>query len=394
MDLHVPRVLPPNQPPCFYRDSGAIARFRGTSGTTGAVGATGTTGPGGADGPGGTRHPEDWIASTTAQFGRSPAGLSTLPDGTRLTDAVAAAPEAWLGPDHVAAHGPDPALLVKLLDAGQRLPLHSHPDRDFARTHLDCPYGKTEAWYVVDAPPDAEIWLGFRREVSADELAAWVRAESAAAADGPARTAGTADTAATAGSAATAATAGSAALRDVVNRVPVAPGDALLCPAGVPHAIGAGILLVELQEPTDFSVLLEWRDHAIDGDTAGHLGLGYERALTAVDRTAWDRERLASLRGPGPRGAPRAGGNVLPAGADRYFRAELLDGDAGGRLGPDFSVLVVLEGGGTLTTDEGHSVPISAGSTVLIPYAAGGTALTGPLTALRCRPPAPGPAPR
>jgi len=344
MDLHAPLVLAPNQPPCFYRDSGAIARFRGTAA------------------PGGDRHPEDWIASTTAQFGKPPAGLTTLPDGALLADAVAADPEFWLGPAHLAAYGPDTALLVKLLDAGQRLPLHCHPDRGFARTHFDCPHGKTEAWYVVDAPPDAEVWLGFRRDVSADELAAWVRAEST---DG-----------------------GAPGLKDAVNRVPVAPGDALLCPAGLPHAIGAGILLVELQEPTDFSVLLEWRDFAVDGETAGHLGLGYDRALSAVDRTAWDEDRLAALRGPGARGGPREGGSVLPAAADPYFRAELFDGDAGGRLGPDFSVLVALEGSGTLTTDEGHTLPISAGTTLLIPYAAGPAALTGPVTALRCRPPA------
>ena len=53
-----------------------------------------------------------------------------------LRDAVAADPEGFLGADHVARFGADPALLVKLLDAGERLPVHDHPDDAFAREHL------------------------------------------------------------------------------------------------------------------------------------------------------------------------------------------------------------------------------------------------------------------
>ena len=65
-------------------------------------------------------------------------------------------------------------VLVKLLDAGQRLPLHVHPDRRFANAHLASPYGKTEAWVIVSAEPDAYVHLGFARDVEAAELAGWV----------------------------------------------------------------------------------------------------------------------------------------------------------------------------------------------------------------------------
>src|SRR5207302_407045 len=77
-------------------------------------------------------------------------------------------PEAWLGAAHVQRYGADPALLVKLLDAGPRLPLHVHPDRRFATAHLASPYGKTEAWVTVDAVPDASVHLGFRWHVAPD----------------------------------------------------------------------------------------------------------------------------------------------------------------------------------------------------------------------------------
>src|SRR5215470_15172790 len=178
-----PVALGPNQPATFYRGSGRLAAFRGMDLEP---------------------RPEDWVASTTTRYGQAGSGLSVLPDGTFLADAVAAEPLAWLGPAHVALHGTDPALLVKLLDAGQRLPVHVHPDRPFALAHLASPYGKTEAWIVLDAAPGASVHLGFTRDVAAGELAAWVSAQDVAA------------------------------LLGATNRVPVHAGDAILCPAGLP----------------------------------------------------------------------------------------------------------------------------------------------------------------
>src|ERR671922_204086 len=78
--------------------------------------------------------------------------------GTTVRDAVAADPVAFLGPEHVERFGADTRLLVKLLDAGERLPVHFHPDDEFARRH-GFAHGKTEAWLMVDARPGAKIWL-------------------------------------------------------------------------------------------------------------------------------------------------------------------------------------------------------------------------------------------
>src|SRR5690606_33826900 len=119
-----------------------------------------------------------WIASTTTLFGEHELGLTRLPDGRWLRDALAADPEGYLGPAHAAVWGCDPALLVKLLDAGQRLPIHVHPGREFARRHLNCPYGKTEAWVVLEtAGAHPVVYLGFRADVDAAELAEQVSAQ-------------------------------------------------------------------------------------------------------------------------------------------------------------------------------------------------------------------------
>jgi mannose-6-phosphate isomerase len=167
----------------------------------------------------------------------------------------------------------------------------------------------------------------------------------------------------------------------------VAEGDTVLVPAGLPHAIGQGVLLVELQEPTDFSVLLEWEGFAIDGRAQGHLGLGFELALSAVDRSGWGPDRLAGLRGG--RGPVRPGvERLFPAQADPFFRAERLRPAPAAPLEAAFSILVVTGGSGRLET-AGGALDLGRGDTVLVPFAAGPGEVRGRLQGVRCLPPAP-----
>jgi mannose-6-phosphate isomerase len=314
-----PRVLPPNVLSHFYAGGARIAALRGLELESDHM-------------------PEEWLGAVNSAFGHAERGLSRFDDGTLVRDAIAADPEAYLGAAHVERHGPNPALLVKLLDAGQRLPVHFHPDRAFARDALDSPYGKTEAWLIVDAEPGATIHAGFRRDVELDEVRGWMREQD------------------------------SAAMLDALHELPVSAGDAIFIPAGTAHAIGAGILLVELQEPTDFSVLLEWDGFELTEDE-GHLQLGWDRALSALDRSA------AEL--------PQAD---MPREADAFFRAEWLSG--GDALDPGFSILVGTAGDGSLST-EGGEVPFGRGSVVLVPFAAGSGELRGEdVQAIRARPPA------
>ena len=99
-----------------------------------------------------------------------------------------------------------------------------------------------------------------------------------------------------------------------MHALDLAAGDAVLVPAGLPHAIGEGAFVVELQEPTDLSILLEWSGFEIDGATDGHLGLGFDVALAAVDRRGWSADDISGLRGA----TAESTGELLPdAGAVR-----------------------------------------------------------------------------
>jgi mannose-6-phosphate isomerase len=327
-----PIVLGPNTPAMFYRGAGRIDRLRGTSGHE--------------------DRPEDWIASVTARFGTDTDGKTTLPDGTLLADAVAADPKAWLGAEHVAKYGSDTGLLVKLLDAGQRLPVHVHPDRSFAAEHLAKPHGKTEAWLVLEAEPDAFVQLGFNRDVTAEEVTGWARAQDVEA------------------------------MLAVTNRVPVSAGDTVLCPAGTPHSISEGILVIELQEPADLSIMLEWSTFGLgEGDST--LGLSLEEALSCIDRKACPPERLKELHG---RSLNSGVGSLLPSEADAFFVAERVDTQVSRHLSQSYGVLVVTGGNGHLDTEDGSAVPISRGSTVAIPHSAGAAVLSGDVEGVRCLP--------
>ena len=163
------------------------------------------------------------------------------------------------GPAHVARYGASTALLVKLLDAGQRLPVHFHPGRAFAREALGI---------AVRQDRGVAHRRGRARRRGVGGLHARGRARRGAGVDGRPGRRGD-------------------ARRDA--RGPGrAPATRCFVPAGTPHAIGEGMLMVELQEPTDYLGPLEWEGFELSPDDC-HLGLGWDRALQALDLRAWRR---------------------------------------------------------------------------------------------------------
>lgn len=329
MSLSTPLLLGPNQPlDRPYRGGGGIARFRGTPQPSPFT-------------------PEDFVGSTTEVFAGGGIGLTVLPDGRTLRDAVDADPVAYLGEEHVGRFGARTMLLVKLLDTAERLFVHHHPDDAFAAQHLRSPLGKTEAWAVIETEGDAYAALGFRRPVDRGELRAWWDGQD------------------------------TDAMLDAMNRVPLSAGDTLLVPAGLAHAIGPGVTLVELQQPTDLSILLERRSLT---EAEALLGLDFDTAMAGLVVDATPEERIEALR------QTRGAETLFPAEADPFFSAERLRVAGTRELEPAFSVLVVLDGGGTLESTAG-SLPLRRGSTVLTAFGDGPVGLSGDLELIRCRPP-------
>jgi mannose-6-phosphate isomerase len=241
---------------------------------------------------------------------------------------------------------------VKLLHAGQRLPVHLHPDDRVASRQVGYPRGKTEGWFVIHAEPSSAVWLGFARPVQAEDLARVLAARD------------------------------SAQLLDMLNRVPVQVGDALYVPAGTPHAIGEGVVIVEVQQASDLSILLEWWPFDSSLEAQWHLGLGMTGALAAVDYTVWDPARLQDVirTVPGKLGRQR----LFPEEADRFFRAERIGVAATLELEAAYQILVVLEGSGTVSFVSGDELTLETGDVLLAAYAAGTLHLAGQLDMVRC----------
>jgi mannose-6-phosphate isomerase len=257
--------------------------------------------------------PEDWLGSVTEARGESGgAGLSRLDDGRLLRDAIQEDGVSWLGESHLSSYGSSTGLLVKLLDTAERLPVHAHPDRAFAAHHLGSSFGKTEAWIVLETrKTDGEVWVGLRDPVDAETFHGYIEHQDRDAILGS------------------------------LNRVRVRAGDVVFVPGGVPHAIGAGILLLELQEPTDFSIVCEWEGFPISARDA-HLGLGWETAIDALDLLAHDPIRR------------------LPEAARAFFFADDVSAPA-----QRFAVMLAVSGEGSL-----DGKPIRAGDAFAIPASA------------------------
>jgi mannose-6-phosphate isomerase len=149
-------------------------------------------------------------------------------------------------------------------------------------------------------------------------------------------------------------------------------------------AVGEGVLLVEVQEPEDLSILLEWDGFAIDGSVAGHLGVGFPVALGAVETRARSIDEVARLvhrRGQG--------GSLLPPEADEFFRLERVAVDGAAQMARGYAIVVVTEGPLTLSVQRGAPVTLDVGATALIPDVVGEVRVEGRGEVIVCRPPQP-----
>jgi mannose-6-phosphate isomerase len=217
-----------------------------------------------ADGP----FPEDWIGSTVQALNpnqdQKGEGLARVlvPGGEALlTDLIAADPVYFLGEEHMRRYGANPMVLVKYLDSAVRLPFQVHPTVEFSRRYLNAESGKTEAYYILGTRPEVAepfIYLGFQRPPSRQELRRMIVEQDVIA------------------------------LERCFDKIPVKAGDVYVVPGGLPHAIGGGVLMVEVMEPTDFVARVEFN---VDGRTipeaARFMGRDVDFALDMLSFEGW-----------------------------------------------------------------------------------------------------------
>lgn len=299
--------------------------------------------------------PEEWIGSTTTRFGESVNGLSKLADGQLLRDVISEDPINWLGQKHIDKFGISIEILVKLLDPDQRLPVHYHPDQKFAKEKLHLNHGKTEAWIILDAPLGARVGIGFKEQMQKADVARLVASHD------------------------------SAGLLDSLVFKEVKAGDAVFVPAGVVHAIESGIFVLELQEPTDLSILLEWDGFAVDGDKDGHLNLGFDTALDALRFSPLTPNEEKEIITKFDIGGQKSGA-IFNSIANAFFRADYLTAGHS-KVEAGFGIFLSLAGDGKMKFENHQTLDVKQGDAVVIPHSAGGFTLSD-CSGILSRPPA------
>ena len=220
-----------------------------------------------------THFPEEWITSVVSakNAGRehiTDEGLSYI-DGTEvsLKSIIEANPENALGKAHFEKFGATPGVLVKLLDAAERLGVQAHPTKEKARLYFDSDYGKTECWHIIDTREiDGEkpcVYMGFKGGVTKEYWRGLFDKQDIQG------------------------------MLDCLNKIEVKVGDTYLITGGMPHAIGAGCFLVEIQEPTDYTLRIERvTPSGLEiSEQACHYGIGFDKMFECFEYTALAPEK-------------------------------------------------------------------------------------------------------
>lgn len=272
--------------------------------------------------------PEEWIMSTVRarNIGREDIveGLSMTPDGVSLGDLIEQNPNGMLGKAHIDRHGQTVGVLLKLLDAAVRLAVQVHPNVEKAKELFNSQFGKTECWHIIDKREiNGEkpcIYLGFKEGVTREY---WKEMFDTQNIEG---------------------------MLDCLHKFDVEIGDTFLIEGGQPHAIGMGCFLVEIQEPTDYTIRTE-RASAAGGmvpDVACHQGIGFEKMFDCFDYNGKSKEETFKKWHIEPKVTELDGAKVtelIGYDATEMFKMEMIEVKGGYTVKTTdvFSGLYVLE---------------------------------------------------
>ncbi|HIZ87168.1 MAG TPA: class I mannose-6-phosphate isomerase [Candidatus Coprenecus pullistercoris] len=250
-------------------------------------------------------------------------------DGNPLFDVIETYMDEIVGDDNYKRFGNEFPILVKLLDISDRLSVQVHPDDETAFDRHNS-YGKTEAWYVLDADPDARIYMGFNKDMDVREFLDRCAAGT---------------------------------LEEVLNVVTPHKGDFFFIEAGTVHSAGGGLAIAEIQQLSDVTYRIY--DWGRENNPATARQMHVDQALSCINYRKYD------------------GSAFVPAGGDapskrlvtsKYFIANELNLSAPVRIWPDryesFILYSCLEGEASLTpSDSKENYTLLRGEWILVPAA-------------------------
>jgi mannose-6-phosphate isomerase len=258
--------------------------------------------------------------------------------GTPLTDLLEQYPDDILGTAVHAKFGKQFPLLFKFLDAREDLSIQVHPNDELAKKRHNS-FGKTEMWYVMQADPGSRIIVGFNHKSSPEEYLEKLESKQ---------------------------------LIDILNQVPAEKGQVFFLETGTIHAIGAGIVIAEIQQTSDITYrIYDW--DRVDANGNGRQ-LHVEEALDAMNYNETDTQKHYTTevnKSNTTVDCPYFTTNYLP-----------LDGTAEiSRSGESFTVYICTEGEFTVDI-AGETYAFKKGDTVLVPAAVTAFNLSGKATLL------------
>lgn len=284
--------------------------------------------------------PEEWVASSVKALNYETdienEGVSVIKDtGILLTDALKDYKKEMLGDKD------DIGILVKFIDSSVRLPVQAHPDKEFSRKYFNSDHGKEESWVILGTRPGAKVYFGFRAGVTKEDFVKAI--EKSETGDG--------------------------GFEELLNSIEVIPGDVIYIPAKFVHAIGAGCLLLEIQEPTDFTIQPEryCGTHRLR-DEEMYMGIDPAQALDCFD---FDKSVNAPLS---PETVEYNDGllyqSLIGPGITGTFNVRMINLSGGEFiLDKPTAIYVAVDGEGALKGD-GYERKLKRGDYFLLPAAA------------------------
>lgn len=268
--------------------------------------------------------PEEWIASNVRALNKiskgEKEGISKIEGSDRYFNEVLEE-----NPTELLGSAGKLRILVKGLDSSIRLPAQAHPDKAFSRKHFGSGYGKTECWIILGLRPGGKLYFGFQDGVT--------KADFEAAIDG--------------------SETDPAAMERLMKSITPKVGEVYMVPARTVHAIGSGCLILEVQEPTDFTIQPErWCGEYKLSDQEMYLGLSREDAVSCFDFVpAPDTKMVPEITEQGEGMVKESLVGEKDTDCFIINRIRLSGGSAAADVSDSYAIYIVTDGKGELIGD-------------------------------------------